>query len=82
MQMLSRKGLNSADLDTVRVSSNPTTVITANGVVQMNEESDSVRLRSRIVRDSTHPRGHAHRAENSAKNTDIAMSWPVVKNYI
>ena len=39
MHMLSRKDLNSAELDTVRVSRNPTTVITANGEVQTNEEA-------------------------------------------
>ena len=37
--MLSRKDLRSADLETVRVSRNPTTVVTANGVVQANEEA-------------------------------------------
>ena len=37
--MLSRKDLNSAELETVRVSENPTTVVTANGVVQTKEEA-------------------------------------------
>ena len=37
--MLSRKDLNSSELDTVRVSTNPTTVFTANGEVQTNEEA-------------------------------------------
>ena len=39
MHTLSWKDLNSADLDTVRVSRNPTTCITANGEVQTNEEA-------------------------------------------
>ena len=39
MHMLSRKDLNSAELDTVRVCRNTTTVITANGDVQTNEEA-------------------------------------------
>ena len=39
MHLVSRKDLNSAKLDTVRVSRNPTTVITANGEVQTNEEA-------------------------------------------
>ena len=39
MHMLSSKDLNLAELGTVRVSRNPTTVITANGEVQMNEEA-------------------------------------------
>ena len=37
MHMLSVKDLNSAELETVRVSSNPSTVLTANGEVQPNE---------------------------------------------
>ena len=37
--MLRKKGLKSAELDTVRVSSNPTKVITANGEVPTNEEA-------------------------------------------
>ena len=39
MHMLSRKDLNSAELETVRVSKSPTTVVTANGEVQANEEA-------------------------------------------
>ena len=39
VHMLKRKDLNSAELDTVRTSRNPTTVITANGEVQKNEEA-------------------------------------------
>ena len=39
MHMLSREDLNSAELETVRVSRNPTTVFTANGAVQTKEEA-------------------------------------------
>ena len=39
MHVLSRKDLNSADLEPIRVSSNPTTIITATGEVQTNEEA-------------------------------------------
>ena len=39
MHMLSRKDLNSAELETVRVSRNPTTVIISNGEVQTNDEA-------------------------------------------
>ena len=39
MHMQSRKDLNSSKLDTVRVSRNSTTVVTANGEVQTNEEA-------------------------------------------
>ena len=37
--LLTRKDLNSAELETVRVSRNLTTVITANGEVQTNENA-------------------------------------------
>ena len=39
MHMLSRKDLNSAEVETVRVSESPTTVIVANGEVQTKEEA-------------------------------------------
>ena len=39
MHMLSGKDLNSAELETARVSKSPTTVVTANGEVQTNEEA-------------------------------------------
>ena len=39
MHMISKKVLNSAELETVTTSRSPTTVITANGEVQTNEEA-------------------------------------------
>ena len=39
MQMVSRKDLHSAELETVRVSKSPSTVVTANGEVLTNEEA-------------------------------------------
>ena len=39
MHMLSRKDLNSAELETVRISESPTTVVTANGEVLTKEEA-------------------------------------------
>ena len=39
MHKVSRKDLNSAELDTVKVSKNPTTVMTANSEVQTKEEA-------------------------------------------
>ena len=39
MHMISKKDLNSADLETVTTSRSPTTVITANDEVQTNEEA-------------------------------------------
>ena len=39
MHMVSKKDLNEAELETVRVSKNPTTVVTANGEVLTKEEA-------------------------------------------
>ena len=39
MHMRSKKDLSSDELDTLRRSRNPTTVMTANGEVQRNEEA-------------------------------------------
>ena len=38
MHMVSKKDLNSAELETMRISRNPTMVMTANGEVQTREE--------------------------------------------
>ena len=39
MHMISKKDLNSAELETVTTSRSPTTVIAADGEVQTNEEA-------------------------------------------
>ena len=39
MHMVSKKDINSAEMETMRISSNPTTVMTANGEVQTREEA-------------------------------------------
>ena len=39
MHMVSRKDLHSAELETVRISKNPATVVTANGDVLTKEEA-------------------------------------------
>ena len=39
MHMISKKDLNDAQMDTLTKSCSPTTVITANGEVQTNEEA-------------------------------------------
>ena len=39
MHMVSKKDLNSAELETMRTSRSPTTVVTANGEVQTREEA-------------------------------------------
>ena len=38
MHMVSKRDLNSVELETTRISKNPTTVMTANGEVQTREE--------------------------------------------
>ena len=39
MHMISKKDVNSAELETVTTSRSPTTIITANGEVQTHEEA-------------------------------------------
>ena len=39
MRLVSKKDLNSAELETMRISRNPTTVMTANGEVRTTEEA-------------------------------------------
>ena len=59
MHVLSRKDLNSAELETVRVSRNPSTVVTAYGEVQTNEEATVSVHDVEFFCDGTNPRGHA-----------------------
>ena len=42
MHMISKKDLNSSEMDTLTTSKSPTTVITANGEVQTHEEATVV----------------------------------------
>ena len=39
MHMVSKRNLNSAELEAMRISKNPTTVVTANGDVQTRKEA-------------------------------------------
>ena len=59
MHMISRKNLNSAELETVTTSRSPMTVITANGEVQTNEEAVVRRQRVGYILDDETPRGYA-----------------------
>ena len=78
--MLSRRDLKSAEFETTRVSESPTTVVTANGEVQTEEEAAvfvnevDLFVFSKIHRQFFH-------LENSAKITDTATSGPVVRNH-
>ena len=58
MQMISKKDLSDAEMDTLTKSCSPTTVITANGEVQTHEEA-SVCQRIGCFLDSESPRKHA-----------------------
>ena len=58
MHMISKKDFNFAELETVTTSRSPTTVITANGEVQTNEEA-TVCQRIGIILDNESPRGYA-----------------------
>ena len=57
MHMISKKDLNSAELETVTTSRSPTTVITANGEMQTHEEA-SLRQRIGYILDFESPRGY------------------------
>ena len=58
MHMISTKDLNSAELETVTTSRSPTTVFTANGEVQTNEEATFL-SENWVFLDNESPRGYA-----------------------
>ena len=66
MHMISKKDLNSAELETVTTSRSPMTVITANGEVQTHEEA-TVYVRELENLD--------YRSESFAMKTDILNEW-------
>ena len=84
MHMLRRKDLNSAELDTVRASRNPATVIIASGEVQTNEEATvyvydfDLFVTVHILESSP----QSYRFKNSAKIMDIPMSGLLSKSHI
>ena len=51
MHMVSKKDLNSAELETMRISRNPTTLMTANGEVQTQRRGNGTRPRIGFIRD-------------------------------
>ena len=51
VHMVSKKDHNSAELETMRISRNPATVMTANGEVQTREEADGMCQRIGLIRD-------------------------------
>ena len=58
MHMISKKDLNSAEMDTLTKSCSPTMVITANGEVQTHEEA-TVYVKELDILDNESPRGYA-----------------------
>ena len=84
MHMISKKDLNSAEMDTLTKSCSPTIVITANGEVQTHEEA-TVCHRIGYILDNESPPGYAsssYRSESFAMNTDTLTSGSTVKNHI
>ena len=58
MHMISKKDLNSAEMDTLTTSCSPTTVITANGEAQTHEEA-IVYVKKLDFLENESPRGYA-----------------------
>ena len=58
MHMIRKKDLNFVEMDILNKSCSPTTVITANGKVQMHEEA-TVYVKELDILDSESPRKHA-----------------------
>ena len=84
MHMISKKDLNSAELETVTTSRSPTTVFTANGEVQTNAEASVYVRELDIFWDNETPRGYASSsiARKALRRTWILnMSGSRVKNH-
>ena len=83
--MISKKDLNSAELETVTTSRSPTTVITANGEVQTHEEATvyfkelGKFLTMKVLEDT---RQQFYRSESFAMKTDTHTSGSTVKKHI
>ena len=81
--MVSKKDLNKAELETVRISKNPIMEVTAKGKVQTNEEA-TVYVRELdsfvTVMASWKYTGSFFHLENSAKNLGTTTIGPVARN--
>ena len=84
MHMINRKDLNSAELETVRTSRCPTTVITVNGAVQTHEEAtDYVReLGKCLIVTIFDDTPVVLSLGKIFEDTDIHISGPMVKNHV
>ena len=84
MHMISKKDLNSAEMDTLTKSCSPTIVITANGEVQTHEEAQCMSknwIYSWLWK-SSKTRQQYCRLESFAMKTDILTNGSMVKNHI
>ena len=84
MHMVSKKDLNSAELETMRTSRSPTTVMTANGEVQTREEATvSVKQLDVFVKVMLLEETPAVLSlGNSVRVMGIHTTGPAVKNHI
>ena len=84
MHMVSRKDLNSAELETMRTSRSPTTVMTANGEVQTREEATDVKKLALFVKVVFLEKKTciSFFGRNSVRIMGIRTSGPAVKNHI
>ena len=67
MHMLSKRDSISAELETVRASRRPTTVITSNASIETNEEATVLRPRPGFIRDRAAPRRYYEWFEGQKK---------------
>ena len=84
MHMVSQKDLDTAELETMRISKNPTTVMTANGEEQTREENNGTCQRIGLIRDSDcflkkHPQFSF--SGSSARILGIPTTGPAVENH-
>ena len=77
MHMISKKDLNSAEMDTLTKSCSPTIVITANGEVQTHEEA-TVYVKELDIFLSSKTRQQYCRSESFAMKTGILMNGSMV----
>ena len=84
VHMVSKKDLNKAKLETVRVSKSPTTVVTANGEVLTKEEATVYvrELDSFVTVMLLENKPAVLSSDNSAKITGVITIGPVVRNHI
>ena len=81
MHMISKKDLNSAELDTLTTSRSPTTVITANGEVQTNEEATvyvrelDIFLTIKLLEDTPAVQSLGKLCDDQRSKTHLIFKW-------